>query len=98
MSNATFSVGDTIHAIPAETDTVAAIATAPGEGGVAIVRVSGPDAPRILTEAFRSGKRPIDPDEIPDHLMRYGHVLDASGNAIDEEMAVLFRAPRSYTA
>ena len=98
MSNATFSVGDTIHAIPAETDTVAAIATAPGEGGVAIVRVSGPDAPRILSEAFRSGKRPIDPDKIPDHLMRYGHVLDASGNAIDEAMAVLFRAPRSYTA
>ena len=77
-------------------DTIAGISTAAGEGGVAIIRISGSDAPRILSEAFFA--RPAcAPDQIPDHLMRYGHVLDADGSRIDEAMAVLFRAPRSYT-
>ena len=74
-------------------DTIAAIATAPGQGGVAIVRVSGPDAERILTALFRpaGAKAPL-----PSHLMTYGHVLEGDV-PVDECMAVLMRAPRSYT-
>ncbi|MBR3195295.1 MAG: tRNA uridine-5-carboxymethylaminomethyl(34) synthesis GTPase MnmE [Clostridia bacterium] len=77
-------------------DTIAGISTAAGEGGVAIIRISGPDAAAILCNAF-SSKPHYEPSQIPDHLMRYGHVLDQDGSRIDEAMAVLFRAPRSYT-
>ena len=77
-------------------DTIAGIATAPGEGGVAIVRVSGRDAASLLCSAFR-GKKNIAPENIPTRLMRYGHIIGADGEVIDEAMAVLFRAPYSYT-
>ena len=78
-------------------DTIAAIATAPGEGGVAIVRISGADAPRILNACFQSPRGNGATEQIPDHLMRYGHITQSDGEIIDEAMAVLFRAPRSYT-
>ena len=74
------------------TSTIAAIATAPGQGGVAIVRLSGPDAEHILMDVFR----PVKKGELTSHMLTYGHVYD--GNiTVDECMAVLMRAPRSYT-
>ena len=75
-------------------DTIAAIATAPGQGGVAIVRLSGPEAESILLQVFRPAGRDALP--LTSHLLTYGHVLEA-GRVIDECMAVLMRAPRSYT-
>ena len=75
-------------------DTIAAIATAPGQGGVAIVRLSGPEAESILLQVFRPAGRGALP--LTSHLLTYGHVLEA-GRVIDECMAVLMRAPRSYT-
>ena len=75
-------------------DTIAAIATAPGEGGIGIVRLSGPDAERILSRVFRSAGKPEAIHE--SHRMVYGTVTDGS-NTVDECMAVLMRAPRSYT-
>lgn len=74
-------------------DTIAAIATAPGQGGVAIVRISGPDAERILSALFRPAGQHA---PLPSHLLAYGHVLDGD-TPVDECMAVLMRAPRSYT-
>lgn len=74
------------------TSTIAAIATAPGQGGVAIVRLSGPDAERILMEIFRPAKK----GDLTSHMLTYGHVHDGD-TMIDEAMAVLMRAPRSYT-
>ena len=74
------------------TSTIAAIATAPGQGGVAIVRLSGPEAERILLEVFRPAKKA----ELVSHMLTYGHVFDQD-TVIDECMAVLMRAPRSYT-
>ena len=74
------------------TTTIAAIATAPGQGGVAIVRLSGPEAARILTDIFRPAKQ----GALTSHMLTYGHAVD-SGRIIDECMAVLMRAPRSYT-
>ncbi len=74
------------------TSTIAAIATAPGQGGVAIVRLSGPEAERILLEVFRPAKKA----ELVSHMLTYGHVFDQD-KVIDECMAVLMRAPRSYT-
>ncbi|MBQ7850211.1 MAG: tRNA uridine-5-carboxymethylaminomethyl(34) synthesis GTPase MnmE [Clostridia bacterium] len=75
-------------------DTIAAIATAPGQGGVAIVRLSGPDAESILLRVFRpSGKSTL---PLTSHLLTYGHVVDGN-ERVDECMAVLMRGPRSYT-
>lgn len=75
-------------------ETIAAIATARGMGGIAIVRVSGPLSEKILREAF-----------IPAHSnhafepwrMMYGRVADTQGEIIDEAVAVLMPAPHSYT-
>ncbi len=72
--------------------TIAAIATAPGQGGVAIVRLSGPDAEGILLRVFRPKKR----GGLVSHMLTYGHVYDGE-TPVDECMAVIMRAPRSYT-
>ena len=77
-------------------DTIAAIATAPGEGGVAIVRVSGPDALRIADEVFRSAAPK--PSERATHTIVHGHVDDADGNELDDVVLLIMRAPQSYTA
>lgn len=74
------------------TSTICAIATAPGQGGVAIVRLSGPEAEGILMRVFRPAKK----GELVSHMLTYGHVFDGDSD-VDECMAVLMRAPRSYT-
>ena len=71
-------------------DTICALATAPGEGGIAIVRVSGPESEKLLTALIA----PAHPWE--SHRMYYGHAV-FENETLDECMAVLFRAPRSYT-
>lgn len=74
------------------TDTIVGIATAAGEGGVAIVRISGDDAAVLLSRVFRSKHQP--PYE--SHRMMYGHVVDGD-ETVDECMAVYMAAPRTYT-
>ena len=74
-------------------DGICAIATAPGEGGIAIVRMSGAGAREILSACFR----PARAREILSHRMMYGHAVDARGVALDEVMAVFFAAPNTYT-
>lgn len=76
-------------------DTIAAIATAPGEAGVAIVRVSGPDAYRIADEVFRGRGAP--PSKRPPFTFAYGSVVDREGQRIDDVLMLFMRAPRSYT-
>jgi tRNA modification GTPase len=76
--------------------TIAAVATAvaPGEGSVAIVRISGPQAEPIGRRLF------VAPGDQPweSHRVLYGHVLDpASGERVDEALLLLMRAPRSFT-
>ena len=73
-------------------DTIVAVATPPGTGGISIIRMSGPEAERILEAVFRRrGKAPLE-----SHRLYYGHLTE-NGETIDECMAVLMRAPRSYT-
>ena len=74
-------------------DGICAIATAPGEGGIAIVRMSGAGAREILSACFR----PARAREILSHRMMYGYAVDARGVALDEVMAVFFAAPNTYT-
>lgn len=77
-------------------DTIAAVATAvaPGEGSVAIVRISGPEAEAIGRRLFDApGRQPWD-----SHRVLYGHVVDsATGERVDEALLLLMRAPRSFT-
>src|SRR5688572_9883944 len=76
------------------TDTIAAIATPPGEGGIGIIRLSGSQAVPILRQIFV----PARPGPIRSYRLRYGHVVDpASGTVIDEVLAVVMRGPRSFT-
>lgn len=73
-------------------DTIAAQATAAGEGGVAIVRLSGAQSERILSRVFaRKNGGPLE-----NRRLTLGRIVDR-GETVDEAMAVLMRAPLSYT-
>src|SRR5207245_6010947 len=76
-------------------DTIAAIATAPGEGGIGIVRLSGPDSRTILDRLFR----PAHPGAtLESHRLVYGHLVEPeSGRVVDEVLVTFMRAPRTYT-
>jgi len=75
-------------------ETIAAIATPPGTGGIGIIRISGPEAENIMKKVFRPSGREI--DSYQSHQMVYGRLAEGD-ETIDECMAVLMRAPRSYT-
>lgn len=75
--------------------TIAAVSTAPGPGGIAIVRLSGPQAEPILARLFRPAQASLPLDS---HRLTLGHIVDPdTGRVLDEVLAVLMRAPRSYT-
>ncbi len=77
-------------------DLIAAIATAPGEGGIAIVRLSGEGARQsVLSRFFPAGGLPS--EEIPPRHMAYGTFVDQDGEILDRLLWVWFDAPRSYT-
>jgi len=75
-------------------DTIAAIATPPGAGGIGIIRISGSGARGIGERIFKpAASRPL-----VSHRLTYGHITDPdSGKTIDEVMLCLMRAPNSYT-
>ena len=76
-------------------DTIAAIATPPGEGGIGIVRLSGPRAPEVLGKIWQ-GRLPL--RDFESHRLYFGSFTDPqSGETLDEGMAVWMKAPRSYT-
>ncbi len=72
--------------------TIAAIATPPGQGGVGIVRVSGPEAAAILDKMVGRG-----PDRFEPHRLHLCEICDQDGRVIDESLAVHMPGPRSYT-
>ena len=75
------------------TDTIAAIATAPGAGGIGIVRVSGPGALPILEKLFApAGKGGYKP-----WILRRGRVQDTEGNTLDDSLAVFMPGPKTFT-
>lgn len=79
-------------------DTIAALATADAPAAVAVVRVSGPRALAVAASVFRPAAR--EPWPATSHTIAYGHAVDPasdSDTAIDEVLALTFRAPRSYT-
>ena len=79
-----------------DSETIAAIATPPGEGGVGIVRISGPQVWVIADELFQ----PLDQTPVSkrEHgTFAYGKVVEADGSEIDTGLALVMRAPKSYT-
>src|SRR5262245_48965116 len=75
-------------------DTIAAIATPPGPGGVGIVRVSGSLAVQIAEQVFTAAKGP---PQWRSHRMYFGQVLDGRQSPVDSALAVLMRGPHSLT-
>lgn len=77
-------------------DTISAIVTPPGEGGVGIVRLSGEEAFAIADAMFRakSGKKI---EDIRSSSFTYGHILDEKGKILDEALMLVMRTPNSYT-
>jgi tRNA modification GTPase len=78
-----------------ESDTIAAIATAPGLGGISIVRLSGPKSLAIADILFRGAPPP--PSQRATFTFAPGHVVEADGAVIDEALLLVFRAPHSFT-
>ena len=75
-------------------DTIAAIATASGDGGIAIIRVSGPQALTVVDRVFQCKGHP--PSQRPTHTITWGHIV-THGQKLDEGLLLIMRAPRSYT-
>lgn len=76
-------------------DTIAAIATAPGEGGIAIIRISGPQALLVADRVFSCRGRP--PSQRPTQTFTWGHIRDQDKRYVDEGLLLIMRAPHSYT-
>lgn len=76
-------------------DTIAAIATPPGMGGIGVIRVSGPQTKSILTARFI----PFSPKfhGFQARVLHYGYVVDATGEKIDEVLVVFMPGPHSFT-
>jgi tRNA modification GTPase len=78
-------------------DTIAAIATPLGEGGLAVIRLSGPQAVAIADRSFSPrGKASLRPSAAATHTIHFGHVVRA-GQVIDEALFAVMRAPRTFT-
>lgn len=75
-------------------DTIAAISTPPGRGGIGIVRLSGPDSLNITTSLFRSESTEVGTP----NRAQFGRLVDpATDELLDEAILTYFKAPRSYT-
>ncbi len=75
-------------------DTIAAVATPPGEGAIAVIRISGPDALAVGDRIFRA-RAPL--ASSPGYTLHHGTIVRADGEEVDEVLVTVFRAPRSYT-
>ena len=83
-----------MQSISTEFDTIAAISTPPGEGGISIIRISGVDALKTAAQIYQ-GKNL---NKVESHTINYGHIIDPdNGNEVDEVMVSVMRAPNTYT-
>jgi tRNA modification GTPase len=79
-----------------EQDTICAVSTPPGDGGIGIIRISGGTAIGIASTVFkpRRDKSLVTADS---HSILYGHVVDPAGETVDEALISVMRAPSTYT-
>ena len=77
-------------------DTIAAISTPPGEGGIGIVRISGDEAIEIVDKLYSMGKKSLADQDT--HTIHYGKIVNPkTGDIVDEVMVSVMRAPKTYT-
>lgn len=75
-------------------DTIAAIATPIGEGGISIIRVSGENALEIVNKIFRGANL----NKVASHTIHYGHIIDyANKDVVDEVLVTVMLAPKTFT-
>jgi tRNA modification GTPase len=78
-------------------DTIAALATPSGTGGLGVIRISGPRAEAVVRAVFRD-RHGRSVECLPSHRVRFGRILEAeTGETLDEVLVTCMRAPRSYT-
>ena len=75
-------------------DTIAAVATPPGVGAIAALRISGADTETILKKTFNPKFKKF---PLPTHLLCYGNFCDHNGAVVDEVTCVFMKSPRTYT-
>ncbi|HZK33763.1 MAG TPA: tRNA uridine-5-carboxymethylaminomethyl(34) synthesis GTPase MnmE [Bacillota bacterium] len=80
-----------------KSDTITALATPPGQGGIAIIRISGSKAYEIAGDLYVN-KRKEKVRDFKDRYFNYGYILDTDGSIIDEVFTVFMKGPRTYTA
>ncbi|MCB2300594.1 tRNA uridine-5-carboxymethylaminomethyl(34) synthesis GTPase MnmE [Clostridium tagluense] len=80
-----------------EFDTIAAIATSIGEGGISIIRVSGDKSIDIIDSIF-VGKNNRKLHDFKSYTMRYGHIIDKNASKLDEVIISYMKGPKSFTA
>lgn len=72
--------------------TIAGVATPPGDGGVGIIRISGPEAVSIGSKVFSKSLEPLE-----SRVCHFGKIVSAKGEILDEVLLLIMRAPNSYT-
>jgi tRNA modification GTPase len=75
-------------------ETIAALATPPGEGALAVIRISGPQSLVVADAVFQGTKSP---SNIQERNLVFGRIIDVKGEVIDEVLLTVFKNPRSYT-
>ena len=81
-------------------DTICAVATAPGMGAIAVVRMSGPQSHDILCKLFFQHGKPFPKEKIQGHKTFFGHLMipsEAQNETLDEVLVTFFTAPHSFT-
>jgi tRNA modification GTPase len=77
--------------------TIAAISTAPGVGGIAVIRISGNEAIPLCQQLFQPKSKSMRFEEQAANTVIFGSVVDDNGETIDDVLVSLFRAPHSFT-
>jgi tRNA modification GTPase len=78
-------------------ETICAISTAPGIGGIAVIRVSGPEALVVCDRIFVPARKATQLLQAAANTVLFGAVKDAQGQIVDEVLLSVFRAPHSFT-
>lgn len=74
-------------------DTICAISTPAGMGGIAVIRISGDKAIETVMKSWKG----TDLTKVPSHTLHLGRIVDADGEILDEVVAAIFRGPHSFT-
>lgn len=78
-------------------DTICAVSTAPGVGGIAVIRVSGKNAVSVTSRIYKPAKKDFLLSDQKPYTLSFGDVIDEHGTTIDEVVVAMFVAPHSFT-